>query len=177
MIDVERLRHDLDYWDERDPTGGEATHYREDATYVVWYRIRGGNREYLSACTGCTWVETESSGGKFIPRPTRKQWSGPEDGLPPIGSECTIEDNGRLQYGADHAGRPMEVVAHVEYCAVLRLDWGLGCFDLTALRPLKSEKERVVDAVIRKMGWTNSVASVLEGLYDLGALKMPEEDQ
>lgn len=181
MIDVERLKHDRDYWDSKDPTGGEATHYCADGGANPW--IKEG---HVWEDKQGRWREVRLKNYDMqnpIPRPARKQWSGPEDGLPPIGSECTIEDNGRLKYGADHAGKAMEVVAHVENCAVLRLDWGLGCFELSVLRPLRTEKERVVEAAIGNVdGSVNCLElycrrEFLGRCYEAGFLKMPENDQ
>lgn len=115
-----------------------------------------------------------------VERPTRKQWSGPEDGLPPVGEDCEYcdcENGWVLTHILSHHPNG-DCAWHQSVRADGFVDGRSFSTDgASSFRPLKSEKERVVEAVIRKMGWTNSVESVLEDLYDVGALKMPEEDQ
>lgn len=69
-------------------------------------------------------------------------WSG--EGLPPVGMHCEIVDpDGVLMYGQGESG---EVISHVENTAVIRMSYGLGCFEAKFLRPLRSEAERKRDA-------------------------------
>lgn len=68
------------------------------------------------------------------------------EGLPPIGMHCEIVDpDGVLMYGQGESG---EVIAHVENTAVIRMSYGLGCFEARFLRPLRSEAERKRDAAL-----------------------------
>lgn len=74
-------------------------------------------------------------------------WNG--EGLPPVGCFCEITDpDGMLVYGQGESG---EVIAHVENTAVIRMSYGLGCFEAGFLRPLRSEAERKRDAAIEIM--------------------------
>lgn len=74
-------------------------------------------------------------------------WNG--DGLPPVGCFCEVEDlDGMLVYGHGESG---EVIAHVENTAVIRMSYGLGCFEAGFLRPLRTEAERKRDAVVEQM--------------------------
>ncbi len=67
-------------------------------------------------------------------------------GLPPVGAYCEITDpDGALMYGKGESG---EVVAHVEDTAVIRMSYGLGCFEARCLRPARSEADKKRDEVI-----------------------------
>lgn len=70
-------------------------------------------------------------------------------GLPPVGMHCEIVDpDGVLMYGQGESG---EVIAHVENTAVIRMSYGLGCFEARFLRPSHLEAERKRDAAIEAM--------------------------
>ena len=74
-------------------------------------------------------------------------WNGA--GLPPVGCFCEVEDlDGMLVYGQGESG---EVIAHVENTAVIRMSYGLGCFEARFLRPLCTKAERKRDAVVEQM--------------------------
>lgn len=74
-------------------------------------------------------------------------WNG--EGLPPVGCFCEVEDrDGMLVYGHGESG---EVIARVENTAVIRMSYGLGCFEAGFLRPIRSEAEWKRDAAIEEM--------------------------
>ncbi|ELQ6105672.1 hypothetical protein R2233_000810 [Cronobacter turicensis] len=74
-------------------------------------------------------------------------WDG--KGLPPVGCECEVVDpDGVLVYGEGESG---EVVAHVENTAVIRMSYGLGCFESRFLRPVRSEAGKKRDEVIESI--------------------------
>lgn len=74
-------------------------------------------------------------------------WNG--EGLPPVGCFCEITDSdGMLVYGQGESG---EVIAHVENTAVIRMSYGLGCFEAVFLRPLRTEAELNRDAAVEQM--------------------------
>ncbi len=76
-------------------------------------------------------------------------WNG--EGLPPVGMHCEIVDpDGVLMYGQGESG---EVIAHVENTAVIRMSYGLGCFEARFLRPSHSESERNRDAAVEAIHW------------------------
>lgn len=69
---------------------------------------------------------------------SKPDWDG--EGLPPVGCECEIVDkDGLLRYGHGESG---EVIAHVENTAVIRMSYGLGCFNAGFLRPIRSEADK-----------------------------------
>lgn len=69
------------------------------------------------------------------------------EGLPPVGCFCEITDPyGMLVYGQGESG---EVIAHIENTAVIRMSYGLGCFEAGFLRPLRTEAERKRDESLR----------------------------
>lgn len=74
-------------------------------------------------------------------------WNGAD--LPPVGCFCEITDpDGMLVYGQGESG---EVIAHVENTAVIRMSYGLGCFEARFLRPIRTEAERKRDAAVEIM--------------------------
>lgn len=102
-------------------------------------------------------------------------WNG--KGLPPVGMHCEIVDHdGVLMYGQGESG---EVIAHVENTAVIRMSYGLGCFEARFLRPSRSEVERKRDAAIEAMQkeadeGDNWIYSEYEIIYDaIAAGKIP----
>ena len=79
----------------------------------------------------------------------KPEWSG--EGLPPVGMHCEIVDHdGVLMYGQGESG---EVIAHVENTAVIRMSYGLGCFEARFLQPSHSEAERKRNAAIEAIDW------------------------
>ena len=91
-------------------------------------------------------------------------WSG--EGLPPIGCFCEVEDlDGMLVYGQGESG---EVIFHVENTAVIRMSYGLGCFEARFLRPLRTEAEHAIDEMVRLSGVSIGAAKIL---YDAGYRK------
>lgn len=87
----------------------------------------------------------ESSLNECIGKDAAPVWNG-ED-LPPVGCFCEITDpNGMLVYGQGESG---EVIAHVENTAVIRMSYGLGCFEAGFLRPLRTEVERKREEAVR----------------------------
>ena len=102
-------------------------------------------------------------------------WNG--EGLPPVGMRCEIVDpDGVLMYGQGESG---EVISHVENTAVIRMSYGLGCFEARFLRPLRTEAERKRDAAIEAMqreadDGDNWIYSEHEIIYDaIAAGKIP----
>lgn len=102
-------------------------------------------------------------------------WNG--EGLPPVGMHCKIVDHdGVLMYGQGESG---EVVAHVENTAVIRMSYGLGCFEARYLRPIHPEAERKRDAAVEAMQreadeGNNWIYSEYEIIYDaISAGKIP----
>lgn len=133
----------------------------------------------------CTYEET--SGSHLLQSISRSEyeaaiaasqkpaWSG--EGLPPVGMHCKIVDpDGVLMYGQGESG---EVIAHVENTAVIRMSYGLGCFEARFLRPARSEAEKNRDAAIEAMQMEadegdNWIYSEYEIIYDaIAAGKIP----
>ncbi|MGH9968301.1 MAG: hypothetical protein ACREBG_10790 [Pyrinomonadaceae bacterium] len=82
----------------------------------------------------------------------RYKWTGPQDGLPPVGTRVDVVDNGTLMYGQGESG---EVVAHVEDTAVVRMSYGLGCFESRCLRP----------AMTLEQVWANKRSQECDRMY------------
>lgn len=64
--------------------------------------------------------------------------------LPPVGEVVEIIDHEDLMYGHGESG---EVIAHVEDSAVVRMSYGLGCFRAKVLRPLRTERDELIEQI------------------------------
>lgn len=102
-------------------------------------------------------------------------WNG--ECLPPVGMHCEIVDpDGVLMYGQGESG---EVIAHVENTAVIRMSYGLGCFEARFLRPLQGEADKKRDSAVEAMQkeadeGDNWIYSEYEIIYDaIAAGKIP----
>ena len=181
-IDIERLKHDREYWDEVAPEG--ATHYAERDGMLVagWYKPKNNSEYYFMRCMHDRWfLGSEFDNRHTIPRPA-KQWSG--DGLPPVGATekdfCpTTAVSASLANGGNYK---CEVLAHRNDMAVVMVSAPYGdslhFVKQQHCDPLKSEKDRVVEYWCGRLAGGNSntvIRRTLESVYDAGALKMPED--
>jgi len=205
-MDIERLKTDPAYWDEVAPEGAEFAADRHSLGLVRWYRgiTRGPNPCY-EYCSGdeAVWVpgdgeplhpyfprpsQSQKDLQDLIPRPT--QWRGPEDGLPPVGTMCEYAASSKVP-GDPSEWRPgdrVEILAHRQaLAATVAVGWNLrtgtaGGSVAAILRPLKSDKERAVEAA---MGSISNITTMewkcrrqfLEQCYDAGLLRLPEDTQ
>lgn len=99
----------------------------------------------------------------------------PGETLPPVGA--FVDVTGDVQYGSGETN--CEVVAHVEDCAVIRMSYGLGCFESRALSPAKNERERVIQVAMQagmRDGGYHLPVEFCEALYDAGMLVMPNKE-
>ena len=149
---------------------------------VCWYRRHEDRWEYFSP-NRREWRRS-ANGQEFhdrlIPRPT--QWRGPEDGLPPVGTVCEARHHG--------GWAECEIIAHVRapencieavYQAADDWDW---LSSPSNFRPLKSDKERAVEAALSAAGYSidgpcndevRSIVKALRRAYSAGLLRLPEE--
>jgi len=161
-----------------------ATHYDGG----VFYRRNEGRWEYCDPYVR-VWRESNNEAPFFdrlLVRPSRPQWRGPEDGLPPVGTVCEFAE-GLSQYviAEDHQGWPgeaLEVLAHRDTGKPVAVVWNLrrkqaSTVIAECLRPLKSDKERAVEAAMKVMPYpcSPSTRTDLECAYDAGLLRLPEE--
>ena len=181
-MDIERLKADPAYWDEVAPEG--ATHCLPLFSPVTWYRRTSKGWQFWT-CFSELWMHTDILVHLLeglILRPSQTQWRGPEDGLPPVGTVCEAkyaEDWHRCTVVAhlkDHRGMTDAVFQAED-------DWYFHQRP-EMFRPLKSDKERAVDAAMRASGhekvggfWTGSldVYHAFGKAYDAGLLRLPEE--
>lgn len=166
-----------------------ATHFDpNDDVGLPWMRLQQGrwrafDEEYQ--CWTAPMDEDDSfirnnDGAQCIPRPS--QWRGPEDGLPPVGTVCEAkyaEDWHRCTVVAhlkDHRGMTDAVFQAED-------DWDFHQRP-EMFRPLKSDKERAVEAAMEN--WARPAAEggalalrlqkeFAANLYDAGLLRLPEE--
>lgn len=103
----------------------------------------------ILACDASTAIITREQYESAIAASQKAAWNG--EGLPPVGMHCEIVDHdGVLMYGQGESG---EVIAHVENTAVIRMSYGLGCFEARFLQPSHSEAERKRNAAIEAIDW------------------------
>ena len=88
-----------------------------------------------------------------IPRPSQTQWRGPEDGLPPVGAEVEAWIENRKVWAK------VTVLAVDVDTVVWRNETDRRSYigtHVNDLRPLKSDKERAVDAAMKVMPYPGS---------------------
>jgi len=172
-IDIERLEHDLDYWNSVAPKG--ATHYApKQGNYLEgWYRKSNNVINFVRNRSGIWAHGTSFENRTTIPRPAPK-CSG--DGLPPVGTVAV----GNMPAWREE--KKCLVVAHAHDSCVVVYGLGDNPDTWTALawcdtfRPLPTEKDKVVEAVMKHMPHpaSPSTKTDLKAAYDAGFLRMPE---
>lgn len=92
--------------------------------------------------------------------------------LPPIGEFVDVEGED-LVYGDGELN--CEVIAHVEDTAVIRMSYGLGCFQKHVLSPSRTERDKTIDGMKQYCPYPGSWDTVgriyAEALYDAGYRK------
>lgn len=158
------------------PEGAEYFAPEHDGWSQGWYRFRDESWEFhLGGNDHWRPVTTENIDRKrpLEARPT--QWRGPEDGLPPVGTVCEVrcvEEWHRCTVVAhlkDHMGMTDAVFQAED-------DWDFRQGP-EMFRPIKSDKERAVEAALKVMPYPGSPSTRadLERAYDAGLLRLPEE--
>lgn len=66
--------------------------------------------------------------------------------LPPVGVFVDVVGKG-LVYGIGESN--CEVIAHVENTAVIRMSYGLGCFESGAITPSRTERDKEIDEMAK----------------------------
>lgn len=89
--------------------------------------------------------------------------------LPPIGARVDVI--GFVVYGVGEVD--CEVVSHVEDCAVIRMSYGLGCFESENLKPTMTDREKFIDAAISCLSEFKSANQVFGEMYDVG-FRLPD---
>jgi len=151
-----------------------ATHY---ATEKAWYR-------WLRSDTKSHFNEDEKVWKPYgmeeyfnthladaIPRP-QPQWQGPQDGLPPVGTECMYH-NGSIYV-------PGKIIAHVDdgdgIDAIIQCEgrWYCGRSP-DSFRPLKSDRDKSIDEIAQIIDGRFDPRKAAESLYDAGFRKESKE--
>lgn len=65
--------------------------------------------------------------------------------LPPVGAFVDVVGDS-LIYGQGESN--CEVIAHVENTAVIRMSYGLGCFESGAIIPARTERDKAIDEMV-----------------------------
>ena len=96
--------------------------------------------------------------------------------LPPVGAFVDVVGDS-LIYGQGESN--CEVIAHVENTAVIRMSYGLGCFESGAIIPARTERDKAIDEIIstaKKIELNSEMANQIIGevaveLYEAGYRK------
>lgn len=92
--------------------------------------------------------------------------------LPPVGAFVDVVGDS-LIYG--QAESNCEVIAHVENTAVIRMSYGLGCFESGAIIPARTEREKAIDAMMLECQYAGDSVDKCKrfaiALYDAGYRK------
>lgn len=89
--------------------------------------------------------------------------------LPPVGAFVDVVGND-LVYGVGESN--CEVIAHVENTAVIRMSYGLGCFEFGAITPARTERDKAIDEMVDCLSsrWANC-DEIAAHLYENGYRK------
>lgn len=81
--------------------------------FTCWYWLDDRSQWRYASDLSDTWEKVIANKpiADLVERPKTKQWSGPQDGLPPVGTICEVEN-------------PLE---HGEWCKVKILAWDAEC--------------------------------------------------
>jgi len=115
------------------------------------------------------------SGGQNPCLPDSAKWKAGE--LPPANIKCEARRADGLWY-------PCDTIGEYQGSMVCATGWGFKNMDAEDLRPIQTDKERLIAAGIEALGFSHRTADVnktlissLEKLYDAGLLSMPDRGE
>ena len=125
-----------------------ATHYLDAGDEHTRFRdLSGENWKFFNALTG-QWSQHYFSSEELLarrdlnPRPQPKPWSGPEDGLPPVNTECEVETNyGVWEHGVILCHGYDDFKPH----AVAQCASGLWMEEVNGFRAIKTPEQQAAD--------------------------------
>ena len=126
--------------------------------YVLW------SKERLSLISLENYINDIDGYELLAKRPEPEQWKPKAPSLPDIGTEVEIIDNGSLVYGQGESG---EVIGHIENCAIVRMSYGLGCFEASYLKIKKTQREELIDIIKCTCADYEEVADSILARFDL----------
>lgn len=134
-------------WSYDDPKyNGFGWRHRTGKGLVGYWRV---DNDVVLSCDSTESIVTRNQYESALAASQKPAWNG--EGLPSVGMHCEIVDpDGVLMYGQGESG---EVISHVENTAVIRMSYGLGCFEARFLRPLRSEADKKRDAAVEAIDY------------------------
>ncbi len=144
-----------------------ATHTDPTVNTPTWYRKKGFVWEYYY---GGKWMPSANKpdyNERLTPHPVVTAWRGPQDGLPPVGTEVEAQDGYSWKRGT--------VVARVwEACfggtAIIQCKGYWVARRADGIRPIKTERERAIEEMLKDMP-DDINAALAAALYDAGYRK------
>ena len=136
-----------------------------EGKFTCWYMLEGG-KWFYSGDLGWEPVTANKPIADLVERPKQpKPWSGPEDGLPPIGMTVQVWDKEPHKCYAHHCGKSVEILAHrigsygdpvAVYC--VKIDDGTDdyhalvedCF--RPIQPLQDSRETAIREIMDAAG-------------------------
>lgn len=166
-MDIEQLKVDESLWPEGASHWDMESELFVSSTHVYF---PDGKRERPSR-------RTLANFGRYIPRPTTKQWD--ENGNPPLGCECEFYDNASNEWE-----RVFVVAYHCKTGEAIfseSLTGGLLYYGGSSeFRPIKTAAERKKEETINQayavLSSVSLSESAVEALYDAGMLRRRESE-
>lgn len=160
---------------------GRDTLATDHATAIVTREMWEAERER---------IKRDMYSGSITAKP---QWRGTEDGLPPVGVVCMLDESGPLnEFYARHAGRELKIVAHSvgregDPIAVYECKDADGFNEYhglvaLAFRPIetgtRTPREKWIEAMCAQLKNDQLIpAHWLERCFDAGLAKLPEDGE
>jgi hypothetical protein len=185
MIDIERLKTDRAYWDEVAPEGAEfyapETKGWTEGWYIkkkgVWHWFNDNGEWYdFSADSVTAALFSSQRIDNLLSRPEPTQWRDPQDGLPPVGTECEVNI-----FHSDGWKR-CTVKLYDDHDVVYRdFDSGRLFSVMTpgvSFRPIQTERDKAIEAAVKIIEETGRMREedTAAALYDAGLLKAPSDE-
>ena len=153
-----------------------ATHVRpeSDGKCELWLKQVQG--EWFFTMTGRSfWTRLNGSIKDFSVLIERPSWSGPEDGLPPVGTVCEVRDD------LENI-REAEIIAHTKRggapVAVYQCGDEIGAYTASLFHPIRTpeqiaaeERDREVAKMLEVADIENSAFHICLSLYNAGYRK------
>ena len=132
-----------------------------EGKFSCWY-MRDGDQWFYSSNISGAWekVYDNKPSSELIPRPQPKPWSGPEDGLPPVNTECWVEtDCGVWEHGVILAHGFDDFKPH----AVAQCASGLWMEEVNGFRAIRTPEQLAAEDRDRAIGEISDVISNATG--------------
>lgn len=175
------------------PEGATHGRYVENLT-PDFYRVHEGSLQFWwlhSVWKLCPWRTINDA--SMVARPSATQWTGPADGLPPVGIDCEFCRIDDLQKESLEDGALVTIIAH--YKNQQGIDVAAFTYDVNDIRDVESAiakcfrpirtpeqlaaeaREKAIDELVRRFGINGSMVNqygLFARMYDAGVFNVKE---